>query len=235
MRHSHPSPGHGPSRRRFLGLTGAAAALVAGSGLLSACAPKGPRPGSSGSAANLDKLDALVPDYIPFQAVEPDIPGTHGAPPGFTSYPTELVQAVDGTPGKGGSYKAMAPLWGPIPPGLGENSFYDFVNSKLGTTIDFQFQDGNTIIDKMNAVIAAGDVVDITMIPDWAINLIPDFNEAAPQLFEDLTPYLAGSAVEPYPMLASLPTNAWKWGVFSDRLYGVPWPTDPLSEWIFYR
>src|SRR5690606_7777750 len=34
---------------------------------------------------------------------------------------------------------------------------------------------------------------------------------------------------------ASLPTNAWKWGVFSDRLYGVPWPTDPLSEWIFYR
>ena len=167
--------------------------------------------------------------------MEPDIPGTHGAPPGFTSYPTELVQAVDGTPGKGGSYKAMAPLWGPIPPGLGENSFYDFVNSKLGTTIDFQFQDGNTIIDKMNAVIAAGDVVDITMIPDWAINLIPDFNEAAPQLFEDLTPYLAGSAVEPYPMLASLPTNAWKWGVFSDRLYGVPWPTDPLSEWIFYR
>ena len=235
MRHSRPSPAWTTSRRRFLGLTGTAAALLAGGGLLSACAPDGPRPGSSGSAADLDKLDALVPDYIPFEAVEPDIPGRHGAPPGFTSYPDQLVRAVEGTPGRGGTYKAMAPLWGPIPPGLGENSFYDFVNGQLGATVDFQFQDGNTIIDKMNAVIAAGDVVDITMIPDWAINLIPDFAEAAPQLFEDLTPYLAGAAVEPYPMLASLPTNAWKWSVFGDRLHGVPWPTDPLSEWIFYR
>ncbi|TDQ50770.1 extracellular solute-binding protein [Actinorugispora endophytica] len=231
-----PHPGVQTSRRRFIGLTGAATAALAGGGLLSACAPDGPRPGDGGgTAADLDRLDALVPDHIPFQAVEPDIPGLHGAPPGFTSYPETLVRAVEGVPGSGGSYQAMAPLWGPIPPGLGRNSFYDLVNAELGATVDFQFQDGNTIIDKMNAVIAARDVVDITMIPDWVINLIPSFSEAAPQLFEDLTPYLAGGAVDPYRMLASLPTDSWKWSVFGDRLQGVPWPTDPLSEWIFYR
>ncbi|PRX96089.1 extracellular solute-binding protein [Allonocardiopsis opalescens] len=237
-RHRAPSTSTKPwaTRRRFLGVLGFGAAAAASGGLLSACAPSGPRPGSGGaSAAAVDSLDALCPTYTPYEALPPDIPGQHGAPSGFTSYPTELVQAVAETPGRGGHYRFMAPLWAPIPPGLGDNSFYDAVNGRLGATVEFSFQDGNTITDRLNVLIASREVSDITMVPDWAINLIPNFAEAAGELFEDLTPYLAGDEVAPYPMLASLPTPAWRWGIFNQRLQGVPWPSDPYNEWMFYR
>ncbi|MFC7328414.1 extracellular solute-binding protein [Marinactinospora rubrisoli] len=224
-----------PSRRRFLGLAGASTAAALSGGLLAGCAPDGPRPGT-GSAAGVDRLDALIPDHIPFAGPAPDIPGVDGAPDGFTAYPDPLARALDGgSRGSGGHYRAMTPLWGPIPPGLGSNSHYALVNERMGATVEFNFQDGNTIIDKMNAVIAARDVADITMVPDWLINLIPQFGRAVGELFEDLTPYLAGNAVEPYPMLANLSSDAWKWGVFNERLQGIPLPAQPFSQWLFYR
>ncbi|MFC4562652.1 extracellular solute-binding protein [Nocardiopsis mangrovi] len=229
----YPRPRMTLDRRRFLGLAGAGAAAAFSGGLLTACAPTGPRPGA-GAAAGADRLDDLIPTFIPFDGPAPDLPGTDGAPDAYTSYP-RAVDAITAPPGSGGSYTAMTPLWGPVPPGLGDNSHYDLVNRELGATVEFNFQDGNTIIDKMNAVIAGGDVADITMVPDWLINLIPRFNRAAGELFEDLTPFLAGDAVEPYPMLANLRSDAWKWGVFDERLYGVPLPSNPFPEWFLYR
>nr|BFE86517.1 hypothetical protein GCM10020093_091180 [Planobispora longispora] len=101
---------------------------------------------------------------------------------------------------------------GPAPPPLGKNSYFEAVNADLGATIEFNILDGMTIIEKMNAVIAGGDVVDITMIPSWTVNQIPQFGEAVGQLFEDLTPHLQGDAAKKYPLLANISTDAWKWG-----------------------
>lgn len=222
-----------PSRRRFLGLVGASTAAALTAGTLSGCGSESA--GGGGSASSASSLDDLIPTYIPFDGVTPDIPGQHGAPDGFTAYPADFVQAVPEAPGRGGQYTAMTPLWGPIPPGLGDNSFFEYVNGRLGATVEFNFQDGNTVIDKMNAVIAGRDVADITMIPDWVINLIPQFNRAVGELFEDLTPHLAGDAAQAYPLLANLNSDAWRWNVFNQQLHGVPWPSEPFSNWVLYR
>jgi putative aldouronate transport system substrate-binding protein len=222
-----------PSRRRFLGLVGASTAAALTAGTLAGCGSESSSGG--GSASSASSLDDLIPTHIPFQGVTPDIPGQHGAPDGFTAYPREFVQAVAEAPGRGGSYTAMTPLWGPIPPGLGANSFFEYVNGRLGATVEFNFQDGNSVIDKMNAVIAGRDVADITMIPDWVINLIPQFNRAVGELFEDLTPHLAGDAAQAYPLLANLDSDAWRWNVFNQQLHGVPWPAEPFGNWVLYR
>ncbi|GAA0975492.1 extracellular solute-binding protein [Nocardiopsis tropica] len=223
-----------PGRRRFLGLMGASTAAALSAGVLSGCS-SGSGGGGGGSAAAATSLDDLIPTYIPFEGVSPDIEGLHGAPSGFTAYPDTFLRAVSEPRGRGGEYTAMTPMWGPIPPGLGNNSFFDHVNGRLGSTVRFNFQDGNTIIDKMNAVIAGRDVADITMFPDWVINLIPQFNRAVGELFEDLTPYLAGDAAAAYPLLANLESDAWRWNVFNGQLQGVPWPSEPFSNWVLYR
>ncbi|WP_143688291.1 hypothetical protein [Streptomyces sp. 3214.6] len=54
------------------------------------------------------------------QAVKPDIPSVQGVAgaftdPGFLTYPAKQISTVSGTPGKGGSYTAVTPLWGTIP------------------------------------------------------------------------------------------------------------------------
>mgnify|MGYP001214715079 FL=1 len=229
-----PSPLH-PAihRRRFLGLVGASTAAALTAGTLSGCGSGGG--GGGGSASEATSLDDLIPTYIPFDGVSPDIEGLHGAPDGFTSYPDTLITAVPEPLGRGGHYTAMTPMWGPIPPGLGNNSFFDHVNGRMGATVEFNFQDGNTIIDKMNAVVAGRDVADITMFPDWVINLVPQFNRAVGELFEDLTPLLAGDSAAAYPMLANLDGDAWRWNVFNGRLQGVPWPSEPFGNWVLYR
>ncbi|WP_068921350.1 extracellular solute-binding protein [Planobispora rosea] len=226
------------SRRGFLGLVGLSAVAVASGGLLAGCStPAGPRPGSGGAtAAALDKLTSLTPAHVPYAGVTPDIVGQNGAPGGFTKYPASPVDAITAKPGKGGHYKAMTPLWGPLPPPLGKNSYFEAVNADLGATIEFNILDGMTIIEKMNAVIAGGDVVDITMIPSWTVNQIPQFGEAVDQLFEDLTPHLQGDAVKKYPMLANIATDAWKWGVFNGKLIGIPGSyTFPMGLILLYR
>ena len=227
-----PTPA--PSRRRFLGLMGASGATLLSTSMLSGCSGGGDT-GGGGSASAATDLDDLIPTFRAFEGVVPDIPGVDGAPDGFTSYPDSFVRAAADVRGSGGHYTAMTPMWGPLPPGLGSNSFYDFVNGRIGTTVEFNFQDGNSIIDKMNAVVAGRDVADITMFPDWVINLIPRFNRAVGELFEDLTPYLAGDAALAYPMLANLDGDAWRANVFNERLQGIPWPSEPFSNWVLYR
>ncbi|MGW5875177.1 extracellular solute-binding protein [Nocardiopsis terrae] len=228
-----PTPA--PSRRRFLSLMGATGATALSAGMLSGCSGGAGETGGGGSASAATDLNDLIPTFQPFEAVVPDIPGVAGAPDGFTAYPDSFVRAAADVRGSGGHYTAMTPMWGPVPPGLGNNSFYDHVNDRIGATVEFNFQDGNTIIDKMNAVVAGRDVADITMFPDWVINLIPQFNRAVGELFEDLTPYLAGDAALAYPLLANLDSDAWRANVFNEQLQGIPWPSEPFSNWILYR
>ncbi|WP_084958061.1 extracellular solute-binding protein [Thermoactinospora rubra] len=225
------------SRRGFLGLAGLAA-------LATACStPSGPRPGTGGAtAAAKEKLTSLAPSYIPFQGVQPDLPGTKSTIPGvpdvsggFTSYPANPAQALTQKAGKGGGYKAMTPLWGPPPPGLAANSYFQAVNADIGATVEFQIADGNTYVDKAIARLAAGDVPDIMVIPSWEIDKMADFNRAVDQAFEDLTPYLQGDKVKPYPLLANLPTASWEWSVWNGKLMAVPFPTEPYPYALLYR
>jgi putative aldouronate transport system substrate-binding protein len=219
------------NRRNFLGLIGLGAAAVAGGGLLAGCSEKA---GSKGVASKADK--GVLPKFKAVDMVKPDIPGEGPIPQGFLSYPTNLVDAISEKPGSGGpTIKTMAPWWGPVPPGLGRNSYLDAVNAELGVQVDPSLQDGNTYFDKLSATLGARDVPDLLVAPNWEIDKIARFSDAVKALFEDLTDYLAGDAVDAYPMLASLSTGAWEYSVWGGRLYAVPFPTDGPFAWALFQ
>ncbi|MEV7694025.1 extracellular solute-binding protein [Microbacterium sp. NPDC089189] len=175
-----------------------------------------------------------TPTYVPVELVQPDFPGVDGSAAGFTSMPNPLADAFDAAPGSGGSYTAMTPLWGTIPPTEG-NAYFDAVNEAIGTDIRFQISDGNTYGDKLAAVLASPrDVADWTTIPEW--NVPPRFHEAVGSIFADLTPYLAGDAIKDYPYLANIPTEAWQACSWNGKIYGLPQPREiGITDYALYR
>ncbi len=205
---------------------------------LAACGGGG---GSGGGASGADGEGPRyavaaqdLPNHVPVDLVEPDFPSVNGSAPGFLTIPDPLVDAIAEPPGSGGTYTAMTPLWGTIPPTTG-NAYFDAVNEAMGTTLEFQISDGNTYGDKLAAVLASPkDVADWVSIPGW--NVPPRFGEAVDTLFEDLTPYLSGANVEQYPYLANIPTEAWQECSWNGRLYGLPFPADvSLATYGMYR
>ncbi|OCI31617.1 type 2 periplasmic-binding domain-containing protein [Oerskovia enterophila] len=218
------------NRRSFLGLLGAGIAVVGVPSLLSSCSTAG----AGVNAATAGKVSAgVLPGYFPVEYVSPDFPSVNGSTAGYASIPKELVKAYPKPPGSGGTYTAMTPLWGTIPPTKG-NQYFDAVNEASGTTLAFQISDGNTYGDKLAAVLAsAKDVPDWVSIPSW--NVPPRFGQAVDALFEDLTPFLAGDAVKKYPNLANISTDTWKFCVFNDKLYALPFPGEIITDATFYR
>ncbi|MEU6777979.1 extracellular solute-binding protein [Nonomuraea angiospora] len=217
------------SRRGFLGLVGASV-LVAG------CAEK--KQLSKGTAVAADKLKSLVPTRVPFEipGLKPDLPGAEFVSPGFLTRPASMVQAVTTKPlTSGKEVTAMTPLWGTVPPGLGSNSYYDYVNERLGGVVRFNISDGNTYGQKLSTLLASGDVPDMLMVPNWELIKIAHFTEAANKLFADLSPYLAGDKAKEFPLLANYDTAAWQYGVFGGVLQGIPWQNDPFPFATFVR
>lgn len=217
------------TRRGFLGLVGASV-LVAG------CAEK--REASKGTAVAADKLKSLVPTRVPFDipGLKPDLQGAEFVQPGFLTRPAQMVQAVTTKPlTSGKEVTAMTPLWGTVPPGLGDNSYYDAVNERLGGTVRFNISDGNTYGQKLSTLLASNDVPEMVMVPNWELIKIAHFTEAANKLFADLSPYLAGDKAKEFPLLANYDTAAWQYGVFGGVLQGIPWQNDPYPFATFAR
>ncbi|MFC4106320.1 type 2 periplasmic-binding domain-containing protein [Micromonospora zhanjiangensis] len=225
------------TRRRLLRDTalGLGAAALA-TPLISACGDsKGGRGGVSSNG-----LKAVLPHYVPLQGgVKPDIPSVAGAngtltDPGYLSYPTELVKTVAQPPGSGGTYQAITPLWGAIPPA--GNAYYKAVNKALGANLVVSPANGATY-DKTIPTLAAGD-----KLPDW-IQLPAWWNSTfntgglTETRFADLTPYLSGANIRKYPNLAAIPTGGWESGAWNGKLYGIPSFTTAQSfgGTLFYR
>ena len=221
---------HAVDRRRFLGLIATGAAVVGIPGLLTACSTT-PAPAATNSAA---AAGDVIPKYIPVTYIDPDYPSVNGSVAGLRVDPGRARAVREGRPGHRRVYTAMTPLWGTIPPTKG-NKYYEAVNELLGSDIQFQITDGNVYGDKLATVLAsAKDVPDWVCIPTW--NLPPRFgSEIVENVFQDLTPYLAGDKVTPYPNLANIPSDAWKFCVFNGKLYGLPFPGEVITDAIFYR
>ncbi|MEN3307656.1 MAG: putative aldouronate transport system substrate-binding protein [Micromonosporaceae bacterium] len=216
-------PAAGSLTRRGL-LTAAAAVggtAVAGP-LLSAC---GKKKTSGPGTTSKNQLSQVLPSYVPNTAIKPDVPGVTG-PAGvasdalFLTYPSSPVQTVSGTPGKGGTFTAVTPLWAAIPPSSG-NAYYAAVNKAVGAIVRVQPADGNTYADKLPPLLAANKLPQWICIPGWNTTNL-DFGTAVGVKFVDLTPYLAGDKVKDYPNLAAIPTGAWQAGVWNGKLYGIP-------------
>lgn len=225
------------NRRSFLGLVGLGALAAASGGALAGCGDKAVTQGATTSA---ERINAIMPSFsdinIPGMP-QPDLKGTPPFSDAYLKYPSNVAEVVKDVPGKSGqAIKAMTPVWGSAPPGLGSNGYYDVINKKLGITVEFSVQDGNTYADKLNAMLAARDVPDLLCVPSWEYPKVPKFTEAAKALFEDLTPFLQGDAVKNYAMLATFPTDQWRSAVWAERLYSVPNPGGAGFPWmLFYR
>jgi putative aldouronate transport system substrate-binding protein len=216
-------------RRSFLGFLAVGAGVVGVPSLLTACT-SGPASSAQGGGT---VSSGVLPTYVPVEYVKPDFPAVNGSTAGYAAIPDELVAAFATPPGSGGTYTAMTPLWSAIPQTSG-NPYFDSVNAAMGTTVEFQISDGNTYGDKLAAVLAsAKDVPDWVCVPTW--NFPPRFGQAVDALFEDLTPYLSGDNVKKYKNLANIPTDAWRYGVFNDKLYGLPFPGELVHLATFYR
>lgn len=218
----------GMSRRDFLAAMAAGAAAVSGASLLEACAT-----GSSsgvGGTNTLSQLAGVLPDYVPVGLVKPDLPGVNGSAAAFLKWPTSPVRAIKSPPATG-SVTAMTPAWWAIPPS--QNAYYDAVNKRLGANVTFSIVNGNDYGTKIDAVLAGKQLPDITVIPSW--NWPPGFTEATVALFADLSDHLKGSKVRKFPFLANLPTGAWGYGAFNNRLYGIPFPNSLFGVIPFYR
>ncbi len=192
---------------------------------------------SSGSGASTDasgEMDAAeLPSFMPVDYVEPDFPGVNGSTPGFIHMPGELVTSVPEKPGTGKSFTLLAPIWQAIPPTQG-NAYFDAISESLGSTLNYQMIAGNDYNERLSTILASPDDV-----PDW-VSIFgwdppPRFDQAAQAVFQDLTEFTAGDKIEKYPNLANLPTEAWKYGTFNGRTYGVPVPGERVNDAVFYR
>lgn len=214
------------NRRGFLSL-----AALAGSGALAGCDSSGPQ--HAGSALGGDELGKLLPAHVPVEYAKPDLPGVNGSLPGYLTFPEDLVTAVEDKPLSGGQVTAMTPAFWPVPPALGQNSYYDAVNERLGGVVKFDPVAGGDYAAKLAAMMAAKEVPDLTVMPTFTIP--PRFSEGVGEVFRDLTDFLAGDRVRDYPLLANIHTDVWQSCVYGGRLYAVPFPGELFPEVLYYR
>ncbi|HEU5354477.1 MAG TPA: hypothetical protein VFU65_08440 [Actinocrinis sp.] len=210
------------TRRGFVTATAGAAGALAISPLLAACGNGSPA--AKGGTNTKTGLNAALPTYKANSAVTPDIPivqGSGGAvtDAGYLTYPSNPVATVSGTPGSGGTYNAITPLWGSIP--AANNPYYAAVNKALGATINMHPANGNTYNTSVTALIAGKKLPDWIQMPTWW-NTAFTVGELAASQLADLTPYLAGDKVLQYPNLAAIPSGAWTAGIWNNKLYGIP-------------
>lgn len=209
------------SRRTLLRSIAATGAAVSVPGLLTACSSAGT---SGGDVSNAGKKLAPWPAYQPAKGPVPDLaPTTAGVQAGFTSYPSDLVTSVSGTPGDGSTIKVMSVTFGTPPKPEGGNRFWKAVEKALGVTIEYTVIPTDDYQAKMATVMAGdpGSLPDI--INMFSGFVLPRESQFVQVRAQDLTPYLSGDAVKAYPNLAGIPAQAWQdMGRIGGRIYGIP-------------
>jgi putative aldouronate transport system substrate-binding protein len=201
--------------------------LVAVTGLLSACAPAAPSATSGGAtagpaaakpAASGGKLQ--LPTFVPSKVAVPDVPGSDTIPDGYTRYPKNPAQSVANPPGDGSEVNVAAETFTPLI-GLDQNTLWQQLNKALNVNLKLNLAPFNDwAFGKFQALVAGGELPDITMIPIGGV--IPDLPSFLEAKVQDLTPFVSGDAVKDYPNLAALPTIGWKGMVYNNKIFAVP-------------
>jgi putative aldouronate transport system substrate-binding protein len=225
------------TRRGFVTASAGVAGAIAGMPLLSAC---GSSASTKGGVTTKQGLSSILPDYVPLtNGPTPDIPSVTGAngalsDPGFLKYPTNLVKTVSSTPGSGGSYTAIIPLWGNIP--SAGNAYYKALNTALGANLTVSPANGNNYGTTLPTLVAGNKLPDWINIPSWN-NGNANTGELTAAKFADLTPYLSGSNIRKYPNLAAIPTGGWQSAAWEDKIYGFPcWTSgNSFTGLLYYR
>ncbi|GAB3748457.1 extracellular solute-binding protein [Microlunatus parietis] len=209
------------SRRGVLGL-GAGLAALAGC----RTQPKDPAPGSEPTAR------FVAPNYVP-----PDqVPGAmisdiDGVSPAYSQYPSEQAKSVTETPGSGAEVSTFQVLFQAPPPT--NNPWLTEFERRLGAKINATFGAGDAYGQKVQTLMASGDLPDICFVERSAApSVVKPMQQGA---FTDLSELLAGSGIDAYPNLARLPTYAWKNSSINGRILGVPRALPLVNGVTMYR
>jgi putative aldouronate transport system substrate-binding protein len=159
------------------------------------------------TAAAAASVDGVIPSPAK------DVPDAYlKLPPSFKS-----VAAV---PAKGGKFSAAFISYSaPVPP-RDQNTYWQEFEKRIGATYEPNMIAADGYKEKMAALIAGGDLPDITGIEQLnGPDLLKAINQGA---FTDLTPHLEGDALKAYPNLAKIPDYGWKNVKIKKKIYGVP-------------
>lgn len=201
------------SRRSLLRAATLGAGVIAAPSLLAAC--------SSSSTSGPKGKQVAWPKYIPFRGPSADLPGSDLVQPGYTKYPSKIVQSVPEKPGDGSTVRVAVYTFGSPPAPLNGNKFWQAINDALGIKLELTLIPFTDLATKMQTLIAGGDLPDL-ICTFFGIS-IPDAARFLPAKCADLSEYLSGDAVAKYPNLANLPPHAWQgMGLTNGRIFGVP-------------
>lgn len=216
-------------RRAFLGgMLG-----MAGMGVLASCG-NGAATNTVASCVSNLKFPAAAPPSRPGQLVS-KVPNV---PLAWTEYPKPYV-TVPEPPGKGGTVTTFQILFSSPPPAMSNNPWWQELNKRLNVTWQPTLADSPDYAAKLLTLAASGSFPDITYINfnqnglNNGAGFMKFISEGA---FHDLTPYLTGSALKKFPNLAQLPAITWKGSSFEGKIYGAPYPIQPVNgQLIMYR
>lgn len=207
------------TRRHLLGAS-------AGALLLSACST---RPATDPQPDPAKAVD--LPTYDKLIGAPPDLLGdATGVPDGFLSYPSDLPASVPNTPGAGEKVSAMVLTSSQLPTPRAKNAYWQTMESALGVELDLLITQNTEYQQKLAAVVASGNLPDIVQIQSF-----PRLPQLLESTFADLTPYLAGDAVQDYPNLANIPSQIWRSAIYNGKLYGVPSPRMLVGNYVLAR
>lgn len=215
-------------RRRVLAVGAGAAFAASAVPLLGACSTG---TGDENSAERNAKTK--LPNYIPFTAIDPDLPGNDkGAMPAYFKYPRDTKQAIGSPPAEGFSeITALYPTFNPVPPAVDKNEYWQAINKALGTSLKLNIATSGTYTNKFQTTIAGGDIPELAV---FSLNT-PDQPKILDRLFADLGEFLIGDAVKDYPFLANIPQEPWKYTIANGSIFAVPQPRAVSGAALFYN
>ncbi|MBV8083717.1 MAG: hypothetical protein JO247_02765 [Chloroflexi bacterium] len=185
-------------------------------------AAKPSAPAATGSSASV-RGGLQLPSYLPFQGPKPDFaPSDDGiVPPGYLTYPKNLVTTSKGPVGKGEDVTFVTYSINPPATPVDQNVAWQAINKALGINLKTPYTAIADYSTKLPTILAGGDLPDAFTIEvvGQRIDHELDFLQ---QACADLTPYLAGDAIKDYPNLANLPPASWKPCVFNGKIYTLP-------------
>jgi putative aldouronate transport system substrate-binding protein len=189
-----------------------------GAGALAAC-------GSDKTTSATTSKALRLPNY----ATPRSLPGATisqvvGVGPAYDAYPNPPYKSVANPPITSGKPVTTFQILYPAPPpALGDNKWWQELNTKLGGEYKPTLAPYQGYADKLQTTVASGNIPDITWIEpgQGAQSIIRTLKEGA---FANLSDILAGDGIKDYPNLAQIPTYAWKNCAIEGVIYGVPKP-----------
>src|SRR6202023_1597809 len=193
----------------FIERTALGAVGALGLTLLEACAPVAPS--ASAPAPSATKSGSAFPTYVAFpNKPKPDYPSS-GDPylDGYDNFPRSPIKALSGETGQGSTVTAMTIGLFPPPTPFENNPAWQEINKQLNVDFKINIVAPGDYVAKLATVMAGGDLPDLLFIyynlqtAITAVAGVPQFLEAQGA---ELTPYLAGDAINDYASLAGIPT-----------------------------